>query len=98
MLSSGYTSGQDPVYKGHTEKEMCMNLASYYAKGSIDRYLSLIKEIRLREYGLYCKEIAELQMISKRPDMLGIFKLKLDELFGPSPTLNSDSHFLTKSL
>ena len=79
------------------KEELCMLLASYYAKGSHRHWINAITEVRNRHYGLECKEIAELRMAATRYAALPSFKTKLDEMFGPTPPLNSDQHFLNKS-
>ena len=45
-------------------------------------------------YTFECKEIAELQMASFKNSKLRSFKIKLDEMFGITPSIYSDKYFI----
>ena len=82
-------------YESMDKEELCMQLATYYAKGASRHWIQAIKEVRNREYSQECKEIAELRMAATRYAALPSFKIKLDELCGVTPQLHSKEHFLS---
>ena len=79
-----------------TDDELCKNLANYYVKGASAHWFKAIKEIRKRNLGLRCKEVAELQMVAARYVAVPPFKEKLNEMFGPTPQIHSDEYFMAK--
>lgn len=82
-------------YESMDKEELCMHLATYYAKGASRHWIHALKEVRSRKYSQECKEIAELRMAATRYAALPSFKIKLDELFGVTPQLHSKEHFLS---
>jgi len=55
-----------------------------------------MEEIKKRKLGLRCKEIAEIYIMASRYAAAIPFKMKLNEIFGPTPPLYSEEHFLNK--
>lgn len=81
-------------FENYSEKELCQNFALHYAKGAVDHWLRSVAEIKKRKLGLRCKEIAEVYMMASRYAAAIPFKMKLDEMFGPTPPIYSEKHFL----
>ena len=80
-----------------SKEELCKTLASFYGNGGYKQrqWFSVIEEIRKRKYGLRCKEIAELYIMAAKPNGAIPFKEKLEEMFGPTPRLLAEDHFLS---
>ena len=64
-----------------TEETLCPTLAEYYENRDIDAYLSIVDEIKKRNYGRKCLLIAEFKMMSENRSLLVPFKMTLQEVF-----------------